>query len=179
MIRRRLVALVLATVASFLFATTARAAVSITADRKEIGTGIGHKFLFHTTISNPGVAPAKNLIAHLNVLSLRDGTYVDPEDWSSHRTRYLAPIPPGGAVTITWRMQAVNSGSFGVYVAVLPQSGVALPPVVGPTVRLDVAHRQTLNSGGILPLALGIPALLAAVTLGLRRKRGRPVSHTG
>jgi len=153
--------------------------VSITADHTEIGTGIGDKFLFHTTVSNHGVAPAQNLIAHLNVLSLRDGTYVDPEDWSSHRTRYLTPIPPGASVTITWRMQAVNSGSFGVYVAVLPQSGVASPPAVGPTVRLDVAHRQTLNSGGILPLALGIPALLAAVTLGLRLKRQGPRDSIG
>ena len=179
MIRRRPIALTLALVDSFLLTTSARGAVSITADRTEIGTAIGHKFLFHTTISNHGVAAAQNLIAHLNVLSLRDGTYVDPEDWSLHRTRYLTPIPPGGAVTITWTMQAVNSGSFGVYVAVLPQTGVALPPVVGPTVRLDVAHRQTLNSGGILPLALGIPALLAAVTLGLRLKRRRPLPQAG
>ena len=45
------------------------------------------------------------------------GVYVDPEDWSSHRTRYLAPISAGGSVTLAWKMQAVNSGSFGVYVA--------------------------------------------------------------
>jgi hypothetical protein len=26
------------------------------------------------------------------VRAWRDGVYVDPEDWSSHRTRYLPPI---------------------------------------------------------------------------------------
>jgi hypothetical protein len=171
MIRRRVIALTINAAVAFLLATSAQAAVTITADRTEIATSIGDKFLLRTTISNHGSTPAPNLIAHLNVLSLRDGVYVDPEDWSTHRTRYLVPIPPGGAVTITWQLHAVNSGSFGVYVAVLPQSGAALPPVAGPTVRVDVAHRQTLNSGGILPLALGIPALLAAFTLGVRLKR--------
>jgi hypothetical protein len=106
------------------------------------------------------------------VLSLRNGTYVDPEDWSSHRTRYLPPVPAGGSVTLTWRMEAVNHGSFGVYVAVVPDSGPARPPAVGPAIKVAVADRKTLNSGGILPLALGIPAALGLVTLGLRFRRG-------
>jgi hypothetical protein len=46
-------------------------------------------------------------------------------------------------------------------------------PVTGPTVHVEIAERRTLNSGGILPLALGIPALLAALALGLRWHRGR------
>ena len=111
------------------------------------------------------------LIAHLNVVSLRDGVYVDPEDWSSHRTRYLAPIPAGASVRLTWRLRAVNAGSFGIYVAVLPQSGAARPPITGPTVHVSIAHRKTLNSGGTLPLVIGIPALLGALSLGLRVRR--------
>ena len=75
------------------------------------------------------------LIAHLNVLSLRSGVYIDPEDWSSNRTRYLPPIPAGGSLTLTWRLQAVNAGSIGVYVAVLPQSVAAKPPTTSPTTR--------------------------------------------
>jgi hypothetical protein len=141
------------------------ARVTVTTDRAHVTTSIGHKFRFRTTIANHGSPTAEHLIAHLNVLSLLAGTYVDPEDWSSQRTRYLAPIPPGGAVTIDWRLQAVNSGSFGVYAAALPASGPPVAPVVSPTVRVDVAHRQTLNSGGILPLALGVPAALAVLTV--------------
>ena len=178
MIRRR-IALIVAVLVASLLATSARASVSIAVDRAKVATAIGHTFVFRTTIANDGVAPAENLIAHLNVLSLRNGVYVDPEDWSSRRTRYLAPIPAGGALTITWKLQAVNSGSFGVYVAALPQSGAPRRPIVGPTLRVDVAHRETLNSGGILPLALGIPAVLAAAALGLRLKRRRPLSQTG
>jgi len=139
-----------------------------------VATSLGHKFLLRTTITNRGPGIASNLIAHLNVLSLRSGTYVDPEDWSSHRTRYLTPIPPGGSITLTWNMQAVNSGAFGVYVAVLPASGSPQPPAVGPIVRVSIAHRQTLDSGGILPLALGIPGALGLLTLALRIRRRNP-----
>jgi hypothetical protein len=144
---------------------------SVSVDRMSISTRLGKKFTFQSTISNRGSSTASGLIAHLNVLSLRPGVYVDPEDWSSNRTRYLAPIPAGGSATVTWRVQAVNAGSIGVYVAVLPRSGVGRP-AVGPTVNVQIAERKTLNSGGILPLALGVPALLGALTLGLRYRRG-------
>ena len=116
--------------------------------------------------------PANGLIAHLNILSLHSGTYVDPEDWSSNRTQYFHNIPAGGSRTTTWRLQAVNGGEFGVYVAVLPETGAGRPPQTTPTIHLAVAERKTLNSGGILPLTLGIPALLGIFTLGLRRRRG-------
>lgn len=147
--------------------------IGIVPDRQAVTTSLGHKFRFRTTITNRGSGTASKLIAHLNVLSLRSGTYVDPEDWSSHRTRYLTPIPPGSAITLTWNMQAVNSGAFGVYVAVLPASGSPQPPAVGPTVRVSIAHRQTLDSGGILPLALGIPGALGLLTIALRIRRRR------
>ena len=113
----------------------------------------------------------RGLIVHLNVLSLRKFGYIDPEDWSSHRTRYLAPIPVGGSVTLTWKLQAVNAGGIGVYVAALRQGGVAQPPTTGPTVHVSIAQRTTLNSGAILPLALGISALLAALTFTIRTRR--------
>jgi len=140
---------------------------------ERIATELGGKFAFTSTISNTGASDARGLIAHLNVLSLRDGTYVDPEDWSSNRTRYLHPIAPGESMTITWRMQAVNDGDFGIYVAVLPESGAPVPPVTGPTIHLDVAERKTLNAGGIVPLVLGIPAALGLLAVGVRiRRRG-------
>jgi hypothetical protein len=147
------------------------AGVRVAVDRTEVETTLGHKFEFRSTISNDGTAAAAGLIAHLNVLSLRGDVYVDPEDWSSHRTRYLAPIPAGGSTTLTWPMSAVNPGHLGVYVAVLPQRGPPVPPTTGPTVRVTVADRRTLNSGGIVPLALAVPAAIALLGLGVRLRR--------
>ena len=154
--------------------------VSISVDRKTITTNLGHTFVFHSTITNGSEGSLHGLIAHLNVLSLDGRFYVDPEDWSSHRTRYLAPIPAGHSVRISWSLAAVNEGHLGVYVAVLPRSGAAVPPVTAPIVSVSIADRRTLDSGGILPLALGLPALLGVLTLGvrLRRRRGRRIGVT-
>ena len=147
--------------------------VAVTVAPERIATKLGAKFSFTSTITNNGATDARGLIAHLNILSLRNGTYVDPEDWSSNRTRYLAPIAPGKSTSITWRMQAVNDGDFGIYVAVLSESGAYVPPVTSPTIHLGVAERKTLNAGGIVPLVLGIPAALGLLALGLRiRRRG-------
>jgi hypothetical protein len=144
--------------------------LSVTTDRTQISTRLGHKFAFRTTITNTGAAPARELIAHLNVLSFDSSVYVDPEDWSSHRTSYLSPIPAGGSRTVSWRMQAVNAGRFAVYVAVLPRSG-STPPVTSPTIDVTVAKRTTLNPHGVVPLALGVPALLGLLMLGVRMRR--------
>ena len=36
--------------------------------------------------------PLSGLVAHLNVVGLSSGIYVDPEDWSEERTKYLPPL---------------------------------------------------------------------------------------
>ena len=83
------------------------------------------------------------LVVHLNVLSLDDSVYVDPEDWSSNRTRYVA-APPGGAIDVRWILKAVNGGSFVVYVAVLSRDGSG-PIAVSQPLHVRVAERRTLN----------------------------------
>jgi hypothetical protein len=153
--------------------STAGADVSVRVDRTGVATGLGKRFTFRSTITNPGPGEARGLVAHLNIASLRPDVYVDPEDWSTGRTRYLDPIPAGRTATVQWSLQAVNAGAFAVYVAVLPAGAAARPPVVGRTVRVTVAERRTLDAGGILPLALGVPAAvgLAAGGLALHRRR--------
>jgi hypothetical protein len=172
---RRLVLVVAVVVVSVAVAASARAAgdLTVATDRTAIATKLGHKFVFHSRIGNRGTTPVSGLVAHLNVVDLTGHTYVDPEDWSSQRTRYLAPIQEGGSTTLTWRLKAVNAGTIGIYVAVLPRSGAPVAPVTGPTVRVSIEEHRSLNSGGILPLALGIPGLLGALALAVRLQRRR------
>lgn len=169
---RRLVA-VLAVAGACVAAGDARAAsgVSLRLDRSAVSTRLGDSFSFTTTVANEGSKPLPGLIVHLNVLSVRSSTYVDPEDWSTHRTRYLAPLPAGGSVEVRWPLKAVSSGSFAIYVAVLARSGGARPATTGPTLRLTVAGRRTLDSGGILPLALSVPGCLTLIWAGIRLRR--------
>jgi hypothetical protein len=155
---------------------------TVSVDPTTVTTKLGHTFVIHSTIANHGSTAAAGLIAHLNVLSLGRGLYVDPEDWSSHRTRYLAPIAAGASTTLSWKLAAVNAGELGVYIAVLPRNGRAVEPTTGPLVRVTIADRRTLDAGGILPLALGIPALLAlttAIVKTFRRRTTRAGSSSG
>jgi hypothetical protein len=175
MSRRVLVAgLVLLVAASLAAARSAQGAsrFSVGVSRTRISTGLGDKFTLRSTVVNNGSRAARGLIAHLNVVGLDPSVYVDPEDWSSHRTIYLETLPARKSTTITWRLQAVSAGAVDVYVAVFPRSATARPPTTGPAVRVTIADKRTLNSGGILPLALGIPAFLGLLAFSVRLKRG-------
>jgi hypothetical protein len=152
-------------------ASDATPGLSASVDRTQISTQLGRRFELDSTITNAGPGTAHGLVAHLSVLSLREDPYVDPEDWAPQRVVFLDPIPPGESRTLRWSMTAVNAGTFGVYVTVLPQSPRDGPAPNTPTVELRVTQRRTLNSGGILPLALAVPALLGALTIAVRLRR--------
>jgi hypothetical protein len=151
------------------FVSAARG-VTVTLESPPVTTSIGQKFTFATTVANTGPSAASNLVAHLNVLSDDPGTYVDPEDWSSHRTQYLPSIPPNGKLRLDWTVQAVNSGNITVFVSVLPRHGPGEITTSAP-LRVSVGQRRTLNSGGVLPLVLGIPAVIGLLGVGTRRRR--------
>ena len=168
-------ALCVAALAAALAAPTAGAAVpslTVEVDRTFVETRLGQDFSFASTITNRGSAPTSSLVAHLNVLSLRPGLYVDPEDWSENRTRYLGSLAPGASTTVRWTVTAVNAGSLGVYVAVFPSSGEG-QPVTGPTLRASIAERKTIDSGDIVPVAIGVPVLLSVLAVGVRFRRRR------
>lgn len=165
--------LAIAVLAAAILAPSAAAEVRVGVDRDHVSTALGHSFGFGTTIANSGSTPTAPLVAHLNVLSLHTGVYVDPEDWSSHRTQYLGSLAAGTSVTVRWTVKAVNAGTFATYVSVVPELARGHVPATSPAVQVAVAERKTLNSGGILPLATGIPALLALIALGVRWQRRR------
>jgi hypothetical protein len=163
-----LIAAALAGASPAVAATPAATHLSATVDRARIATQLGRSFEVRSTITNSAATPASGLVAHLSVLSLRSEPYVDPEDWSSRRVVFLDPIPAAGSRTLRWRMTAVNAGTFGVYVTVLPTKPAAAPAANTPTIDLRVSERRTLDAGGILPLAFAIPALLGGLAIILR-----------
>lgn len=142
-------------------------AVRVSLDRAGVTTRIGETFRFAATVTNAGAARASGLVAHLDVVSLDPDVVVDPEDWSSERTRYLAPLPAGRQARVAWDVKAVDGGRFTAYVAVLGPQGVA----AGPGLDVRVARHRTLDPGGVVPLAVGVPGLLGLLLLGLRRRR--------
>jgi len=146
-------------------------AVEVMFEQSRHAAVLGDRFTFLSRVANSGAAPTDQLIAHLNVASLTSDVYVDPEDWSSNRTLEVAPLAPRSSSSLAWEMQAVNVGSFAVYVVLLPGGGAVAgtePLVVSPPVHVRVAGRQVLNAGGSLPVVVMVPVLLGLVTVAAR-----------
>ena len=144
--------------------------VEVSTSRSEVSTPLGGSFSFTSTIKNTGSTPVSGLVAHLNVVGLSEDIYVDPEDWSEERTKHLAPVPSGQSTDVSWSVKAVTGGKAAIYVVVLPEQPEKGPGrlAVSPALDVQISERKTLNTGGVLPLALGVPALLGLGTLALR-----------
>jgi hypothetical protein len=154
------------------------APVEVTMDRPAFAAVLGDRFTVRSTVVNTGSAPTGPLLAHLDVVSLHDDVYVDAEDWSSDRSVVVEPLAPGARGTLDWTVRTVDAGEFAVYVVVLPAGGTAggAGPAalsVSPPVRLAVAARQTLDPGGSAVVVVVVPALVGALALGGRLRRGR------
>ena len=161
-----------AVVGALALAAPASAQVDVTVSRNEVTTRLGDDFGFSTVIRNRGTAPASGLVAHLNVVGLSSGIYVDPEDWSAERTKSVPALGPGESATIDWSVTAVTGGRAAIYVVVLPEEQPSdQAPVSSPAIDVRIADTKDLNSDGVLPLALGVPALLGLLTLATRRRR--------
>ena len=66
-------------------------------------------------------------------------------------------------------MKAVSAGPIAIYATAVPADGTG-PIAVGPPLRVQVADRRTLNSGGVVPLALAVPAAVALIAVAARRR---------
>jgi hypothetical protein len=173
-----LAALVVALAAPAGFATAAAAAPTASAedielafDKDQVDSGLGDRFVLRTRITNNGSAPTDVLLAHLNVASLTNDVYVDPEDWSPDRSHDLGPLAPGASTELSWDIQAVNAGSIDIYVVLLPNGAGSAgkgPLVVSPPVHLEVAGRRTLSPAGTFPVAIVVPILLGLAAAGAR-----------
>lgn len=149
--------------------------ISVELDKTQAAIGLGQNLRFNATVRNQGEQEVGGAIAHLNVLAVDPGVYVDPEDWSGERTQYLDPIGGGEEETLEWEMQAVNSGRFVVYVAIT-SSEAAGAVIASKSLRLEVAAERTLDASGLVPIAAGVPGMLLLL-MGLvmvRRRRHRP-----
>jgi hypothetical protein len=146
--------------------------VSVQLDKTQAGIGLGQNLKFTSTVRNPGEQEVSGAIAHLNVLAVDPGVYVDPEDWSGERTQYLDPLGGGESDPLEWEMQGVNSGRFIVYV-VITFARAANDVVTSKTLRLDVAPERTLDASGVLPVAAGVPGAIVLLMGLVMVRRGR------
>ena len=150
--------------------------LTVSVSRSEVSTNTGDTFTFTSEIANNGSTATPPLIANLGFVAIDHSTYVDPEDWSPQRTRSVAPIAAGSLATLTWTVKPVLAGDVAVYVVVLPEPPAlasAAPLAASPAIAVHVGEHRTLDPGGVLPVALAVPGVLALAFAGLRIARIR------
>ena len=156
--------------------------VQIAIDRSYEVRRTGDIFNFTTQVKNndPRQQSAPLVVA-MNIINLGSGQPVDPEDWSPERLQALDPLKPGQASELHWEVDPILEGDYLVYMVLAPKpvdKTSTTQPVTTPAIHLTVKRYTWLNPGNVLPIAIGMPAALTAVWLGLRALRRREIQWT-
>jgi hypothetical protein len=126
---------------------------------------MGDRLSFHSVIRNTGSASITGLIGWLSLIQTDAGNQqpVDLEDWSAHRAVAAASLAPGATVEDDWPMRLIEAGTFRVFVSAMSHEGTG--PVASPVAEFIVREKPVLEPGRVLPVAFGLPALIAAALL--------------
>jgi len=155
----------------------ANVAISIDADYKIVKTG--DRILYNTVVTNQGTVTSRSLVVAMNIINLNAaGDIVDPEDWSPQRTQYVDSVPPGQSKSLSWRVNAILDGNYLVYMVLVPEpegKESTSRPVASSGLHLTVTPFTKLNPGGVLPYAIGGPAILLAGMMLVYRARRRKI----
>lgn len=132
---------------------------------------MGDRLSFHTVIRNDGGGPVDGLIAWISLVQLDRGKEqpVDLEDWSAHKAVTAAALAPGQAIETDWPMRLIQAGTYRVVVSAVSRGSAGL--AVSPFADFTVRQKPVVESQRILPVALGLPLLIAAAMLWRRRRR--------
>lgn len=128
------------------------------------------------TVTNASDQPSADIVIHLDITDPASSSSVDPEDWTSTLTKRLGVLQPGETRTVDWDIQPISPGTFSAYAVAISPDATDL--AASNVLAIDVADQRSLDPGGILPVAIGMPALVGALlvarTLAMKRS-SRPI----
>jgi hypothetical protein len=94
------------------------------------------------------------------------------EDWTpAPEAAHASQLLPGTSVGRTWRLRMIQEGRFAVYATAV--SGTSGAVTNSPPILLDVTARRSLTGATVLPVAVGVPALVLGGAAALMRRRRR------
>ena len=134
---------------------------------------LGESFDLRITVTNDGTEPTVPVVVHIDVTDPATSTSVDPEDWTATLSKRAGVLAPGSTIDVDWNIQPISAGSFALYaVALSPEADTVAASNV---LVVDVLDQRSLNPGGILPVAIGAPLVVAALLVTqLRTARRAP-----
>lgn len=167
---------ILSAMALLIFAIPVAAASGV---RIEIGTtradGLtGDTLTLQSQVTNDAATPTGPMLVYLSLVDITQGLPVDLEDWTANRSVSIPTLAAGETLAQTWTLKAIQKGDYVVYVVAMPNATTGdIPPVTSSAIYIHVTQRTNLNPGGVLPIVVGTPLLLAGALLLTRAQRSR------
>lgn len=163
---------ILAALVLLIFAIPVAAASGV---RIEIGTTrvdslTGDAITLHTQVTNDAATPTGATLVYLSLVDITQGLPVDLEDWTANRSVSIPTMAAGETLSQTWTLKAIQKGDYVVYVVAMPNATTGdAPPVTSSAIHIHVTQRTNLNPGGVLPIVVGTPIVLAGALARPRR----------
>lgn len=155
--------------------------ISIDADVLKVKTG--DTVEYNTVVSNDGMQASPPLIVAMNIINLdAKGDVVDPEDWSPQRTQYIQALAPGESASLHWIINTILDGDYMVYMVLIPSptsQDTTSQAIATSGIHLTVTPFTRLNPQGVLPYAIGAPAILLVVIYFVYRRRNQQIDMGG
>lgn len=122
---------------------------------------MGDQLQFQSIITNTGNSPVEGLVAWISLVEVDPGHEqpMDLEDWSAHKAVTGARLKPGEQLTTDWPMRLIQHGDYRVLVSATDREHQRV--YTSPMLQFHVARKPVVESSRILPVALGIPVLIA------------------
>jgi hypothetical protein len=127
------------------------------------------------TITNTGSMPVSRVTTYLSMVDADLHVPVDLEDWSAEKGLYIGTIDTAQSLPLNWKIHFVKAGHYSlVLLATRTDREV---PEISTVTHFIVNPKRTLDPGHVLPVALGMPVLLAfALVLNSYRRQRREQS---
>ena len=121
---------------------------------------MGDHLQFWSTITNKSTRPIEGLVAWISLVEVDPGNEqpVDLEDWSAHKAIAGAALGPYQSLRTAWPMRLIKGGDYRVVVSVTDRDTRTV--FTSPTIEFHVTQKPVLQTGRILPVAVGVPILI-------------------
>jgi len=153
--------------------------MELTIDLGHLVVKTGDKVEYNTVVTNNGTEASPSLIVAMNIINLNaKGEVVDPEDWSPQRTQYIESAAPGESISLHWIINTILDGNYMIYMVLISRPEAAeltSQPIASSGIHLTVTPYTSLNPGGVLPYAIGVPVAVLVITIILYRLRRRNI----
>ena len=118
---------------------------------------------FQSRIQNTGSKPIPGLVAWISLIEVTAGHEqpMDLEDWSAHKAISGVTLEANGELTTDWPMRLIQSGDYRVVISVTDRSEQIV--YTSRTLQFHVTRKPVVESSRILPVAIGVPFVIAGL----------------